>query len=151
MLRRIKPELPKIIVEEVEEKFFDVATGYLIAVEEVELYGKSREVMVAYIEREENVVKLLTIHPLKKRQKKNRVKNREIEKDTMKDFKIFYDEEDILYLSKKGQEEEVVELAPGVNVELDVSGELIGIEFFKASNLFKDVIKLMDKKLSKVA
>lgn len=73
MLRRIAPELPKIIVEEAEEKFFDVATGYLIAVKEVELYGKSREVMVAYIEREENVVKLLTIHPLKKGQKKNRV------------------------------------------------------------------------------
>ncbi len=69
----------------------------------------------------------------------------------MKDFKIFYDEEDILYLSKKRQEEGVIELAPGVNLELDVSGELIGVEFFKASNLFKDVIKLMDKKLSKVA
>ena len=74
MLRRIAPELPKIIVKEAEEKFFDVATGYLIAVEKVELYGKSREVMVAYIEREENVVKLLTIHPLKKGQKKNRIK-----------------------------------------------------------------------------
>ena len=74
ILRGIKHELPKIIVEEAEEKFLDVATGYLIAVKEIELYGKSREVIVAYIEREENVVKLLTIHPLKKGQKKNRVK-----------------------------------------------------------------------------
>lgn len=66
----------------------------------------------------------------------------------MKDFKVFYDEkEDILYLAKEGQEEEIVELSPGVNIELDGSGKLIGIEVFKASGLFKDVIKLMEKKL----
>lgn len=66
----------------------------------------------------------------------------------MKDFKIFYDEaEDILYLGKEGQEEEVLELSPGVNMELDESGNLIGIEIFKASSRFKDVIKLMEKKL----
>ncbi len=41
----------------------------------------------------------------------------------MEDFKVFYDdEEDVLYLGKEGQEEEVVELSPGVNVELDGSG-----------------------------
>lgn len=66
----------------------------------------------------------------------------------MEDFKVFYDEkEDILYLAKEGQEEEVVELAPGVNVELDASGKLIGVELFKASALLKDVIKSMDRKL----
>ena len=60
----------------------------------------------------------------------------------MKDFKIFYDEEeDILYLAKEGQEGEVVELSPGINLELDESGKLIGVEVFKASSLFKDVIK----------
>lgn len=31
----------------------------------------------------------------------------------MKDFRVFYDEkEDILYLAKEGQEEEVVEISP---------------------------------------
>ncbi len=66
----------------------------------------------------------------------------------MEDFNVFYDEkEDVLYLAKKGQEEEVVEIAPGVNVELDASGKLIGVELFKASRLFKDVIKSMDRKL----
>lgn len=66
----------------------------------------------------------------------------------MKDFRVFYDEtEDILYLGKEGEEEEVVELAPGVNIELDESGKLIGIEIFKASSLFKDAIKLMEKRL----
>jgi len=65
----------------------------------------------------------------------------------MEDFKIFYDEEeDILYFAKEGLEAEVVELSPGVNVELDDSGKLIGIEGSKASHPFKDVIKLMEKR-----
>jgi len=35
----------------------------------------------------------------------------------MEDFKVFYDgKEDVLYFAKEGQEEEVVELGPGVNV-----------------------------------
>jgi len=66
----------------------------------------------------------------------------------MKGFKVFYDQkEDVLYLGKKGQEEEIVELAPGINVELDGSGELIGVELFNASTLLKDVIKPMERKL----
>ena len=66
----------------------------------------------------------------------------------MEEFKISYDEnEDILYLAKEGLEREVVELSPGVNLELDDSGKLIGVEVFKASDLFKDVIKLMEKRL----
>ena len=71
-----------------------------------------------------------------------------MEENLMEDFKIFYDEEeDILYLAKEGEEKEVVELSPGVNVELDDSGKLIGVEVFKASRLFKDIIKLMEKRL----
>jgi uncharacterized protein YuzE len=71
-----------------------------------------------------------------------------MEENLMKEFKVSYDEEqDVLYLAREGQEEEVVELAPGVNVELDNSGNLIGVEVFKASSLFKNVIKLMERKL----
>jgi uncharacterized protein YuzE len=71
-----------------------------------------------------------------------------MEGNLMQEFKIFYDEEeDILYLAKEGEEREVVEVSPGVNVELDDSGKLIGVEVFKASRLFKDVIKLMEKRL----
>jgi uncharacterized protein YuzE len=66
----------------------------------------------------------------------------------MEEFKISYDEnEDILYLAKEGLEHEILELSPGVNLELDDSGKLIGVEVFKASHLFKDVIKLMEKRL----
>ncbi|GBD40046.1 hypothetical protein HRbin37_02332 [bacterium HR37] len=66
----------------------------------------------------------------------------------MKDFKVFYDEqEDILYLAKEGEEGECIEVSPGVNIELDSSGKLIGVEIFNASNLLKDAIQLMQKRL----
>ncbi|MDO8744443.1 MAG: DUF2283 domain-containing protein [Candidatus Brocadiaceae bacterium] len=66
----------------------------------------------------------------------------------MDDFRVFYDEsEDILYLTKEGQEAEIEELSPGVNAELDMEGNLIGVEIFHASSLLKDVIKLIENKL----
>ncbi len=66
----------------------------------------------------------------------------------MNDFKVFYDEEeDILYLAKEGEEAEVVEISPGVNMELDSKGNLIGVELFNASYMFKDVLKSMGKKI----
>lgn len=59
----------------------------------------------------------------------------------MNTFKVFYDEkEDVLYLAKEGVEHEFVEIAPGVNAELDENGQLIGIELFNASILLKNVI-----------
>ena len=54
-----------------------------------------------------------------------------------------YDAEgDVLYIAtKEGEEEEFVEIAPGVNVELDARGEVIGIEILNASKFFKPVAK----------
>jgi len=70
----------------------------------------------------------------------------------MSDFNVHYDEEeDILYLGREGQENEAVELSPGVNIELDDKGKLIGIELFKASQLFRNVIGLMGKKINQAA
>jgi len=72
-----------------------------------------------------------------------------MEENTMNDFKVFYDdEEDILFLAKEGEEAEVVEISPGVNMELDSDGNLIGVEVFHASMMFKDVLKSMEKKLN---
>jgi len=34
-----------------------------------------------------------------------------------------------------------------VNMELDSNGNLIGVELFKASRMFKNVLKSMEKKL----
>jgi uncharacterized protein YuzE len=66
----------------------------------------------------------------------------------MKNLRVFYDDNnDILYIAKEGEEEEIIEISPGVNLELDKNGDLIGIELFNASNLFKDVIKLMEARL----
>jgi len=66
----------------------------------------------------------------------------------MQDFKVSYDDnKDVLYLAKEGEEKGIVELSPGVNVELDSSGSLIGVEVFNASFLFKDAIRLMRRRL----
>ena len=71
-----------------------------------------------------------------------------MQENIMDDFKVFYDEkEDVLYLAKEGEEAEVVEISPGINMELDCNGNLIGVELFKASRIFKDVLKSMEKKL----
>lgn len=69
--------------------------------------------------------------------------------DQKEKFKVFYDEkEDILYLAQEGKEEEVIELFPGVHMEIDESGNLIGVELFRALHLFKkNVPKPMEKKL----
>jgi hypothetical protein len=71
-LRRIEYELPKKVFEQAEGRYYDRETGHLIAVMNVDLYDKNREVMVAYII-QEDCVKLLTIHPLKEDQKENRI------------------------------------------------------------------------------
>jgi len=49
---------------------------------------------------------------------------------------------DVLYIvAKKGKEEEFIEIAPGINVELDEKGQVIGIEILNASGFFKPVAK----------
>jgi hypothetical protein len=74
LLRRIEYELPKRIFEDSKEKYLDEETGHFIATGKVELYNKVREVMIAYVI-EDNVVKILTIHPLQEGQKENRLKS----------------------------------------------------------------------------
>lgn len=73
-LRKVDYSLPKKIFELSDERYFDEETGHLIAIMEVELYNRQRNVMVAY-EVEEDIARLLTIHPLKEGQKENRVKS----------------------------------------------------------------------------
>ena len=73
LLRGIGHEVPRYIFESTSERYLDLATGHSVAVKEVELYGRMREVMVAYIV-EEGCAKLLTVHPLKANEKENRIK-----------------------------------------------------------------------------
>ncbi len=62
-------------------------------------------------------------------------------------FKVHYDSQvDVLYLAREGEEQEVVEVYPGLNLEVDADGELIGVEILQASLLLKEVIgPLMQK------
>lgn len=52
---------------------------------------------------------------------------------------INYDRKsDVFYIGiKSGLEEECIEIAPGVNVEINGNGEVIGIEILNASKIFK--------------
>ena len=55
---------------------------------------------------------------------------------------INYDaKSDVFYVGVKGGgEEEFREIAPGINIELDKKGEVIGIEILNASKIFKSAI-----------
>ena len=60
----------------------------------------------------------------------------------MKQLRVTYDAEtDVLYLARPGREEQVVEVAPGLNLEPDKTGELLGVELLNASQLLKEVVK----------
>ena len=49
---------------------------------------------------------------------------------------------DVLYIvARKGKEEEFVEIAPGINVEIDENGKVIGIEILDASRFLKPIAK----------
>jgi uncharacterized protein YuzE len=73
---------------------------------------------------------------------------RQVEEVIMGDSRVFYDEEqDVLYFGKEGQEEGSVELASGVNVELDKAGQVIGLEVFNAASRFREVIKPMEQRI----
>ena len=60
---------------------------------------------------------------------------------------INYDyESDVLYIAaKKSAEEEFIEIAPGINVELDDKGRVIGIEILNASKCLKHIAKPLYK------
>ena len=60
---------------------------------------------------------------------------------------VNYDyESDILYIvAKKAKEEEFVEIAPGINVELDDRGQVIGIEILNASKCLKPIVESLYK------
>ena len=55
---------------------------------------------------------------------------------------------DVLYIvTRRGKEEEFVEVAPGIHVELDDKGKVIGIEILHASKVFKPVARPLYHKM----
>jgi len=57
--------------------------------------------------------------------------------------KYYYDKESdsLLINIKEGEEESFEEIIPGINVELNEAGEIIGIEILRASRFMKKVIE----------
>ena len=63
---------------------------------------------------------------------------------------VLYDKKtDVLYLSRGGEEEAVEEIYPGINLELDKKGVIIGIEILNASTLLKDTLLPLQEKATK--
>jgi uncharacterized protein YuzE len=62
---------------------------------------------------------------------------------------VHYDQKtDVLYVRfHKRIEKEFVEVFPGINVELDSEGKIIGIEILNASKILKPVIDFNQKKV----
>ncbi len=57
-------------------------------------------------------------------------------------LQVSYDEKaDVLYLARPGKEAESVEAAPGVTLEYDASGGLLGVEILHASRVLRDVLR----------
>jgi len=66
---------------------------------------------------------------------------------------INYDSQsDVLYIGvKKGVEEEFIEISPGINVELNEEGQVIGIEILNASKLLKSSSQTLTKANSRTS
>ena len=56
-----------------------------------------------------------------------------------------------MHYDAESMEEEVVEIAEGINVELDDQGELIGVEILNASQVLRPVVRSLESKLVQVA
>jgi hypothetical protein len=73
-LRSIDDHLPRQVIENAANRYWDNETGYMIAVAEVYLYNRLREVMVAFSV-ENDTLTVITIHPLKEGQRENRIRS----------------------------------------------------------------------------
>lgn len=60
-----------------------------------------------------------------------------------KDMKYKYDKESdsLLIHLKEGEEEGFEEIIPGINIELNKKGEIIGVEILKASRFMEQVTR----------
>ena len=61
---------------------------------------------------------------------------------------MHYDKEsDVFYIGvQEGSEEEFIEVAPGVSVELGEDGKVIGIEILNASKVFQPISQVSSQK-----
>jgi len=65
---------------------------------------------------------------------------------------VSYDPEgDILYIAGEGREADCLELAPGLHLERDENGEIIGLEIMRTSQMLKGVMGPMSERLARPA
>lgn len=73
-LRRLEHRLPERIYSESGERYYDTLSQHDIAVLKMDIGGVEKEMMVAYNENEEKgEATIITCHPLKPMQKRNRI------------------------------------------------------------------------------
>jgi len=65
---------------------------------------------------------------------------------------VHYDpSSDVLYVvTQEGEEEEFIEVSPGVNIELDAEGRVIGVEILNASEALSGIIEPLYHKRQQV-
>jgi hypothetical protein len=72
-IRNILYDLPKDIYNYSIEHYYDTITKYYVAIGSAKYKRKHREMAVIYKENK-GIIEIITIHPLKRGQKENRVK-----------------------------------------------------------------------------
>ena len=71
-MRNIPASLPKKVFKEAKEHYYDNSTGHYVAVHKLKFNNKIREVAATYDKKNE-VIEIITIHPLKTYQKIARI------------------------------------------------------------------------------
>lgn len=67
-------------------------------------------------------------------------------REKQRSFAQYDQSADCLYIgTAKGGEEEFTEIAPGVNVEVDRKGNILGVEILNASHTLKGFLKSLGK------
>lgn len=72
--RGISCDLPKNVFRLATEHYYDSLTEHYIAIRQVEFAGKTREMALTY-DKSDDVIEVITIHPIKFYQKISRIKS----------------------------------------------------------------------------
>lgn len=73
-VRNIPNEYPKLIYKNPEQKYYDVVERKFIAIKKLKYNNKTRDMMIAYEEKNE-VIEIVTIHPITEEKIINRTIN----------------------------------------------------------------------------
>ena len=71
-VRNIPHDLPREIIQQAKEHYYDTTTKHFVAIQQVEFEGKNREMALTY-DKKEDLVEIITTHPIKPYQKYSRI------------------------------------------------------------------------------